>query len=67
MQIVLCNYCTVSQIVKLGLITCVGFPGASQVVLVVKNLAVNAGDVREVGLISELQRSPIEGNGNLLQ
>ena len=37
---------------------------ASQVVLVVKNLPANAGDVRDVGLIPELGRSPGEGNGN---
>ena len=34
---------------------------------VVKNLLANAGDVREVGLIHELGRSPGEGNGNQLQ
>ena len=67
MQIPPCNYCTVSQIVELDLITCMGFPGTSQVVLVVKNLTANAGDVREVGSIFELERSPVEGNGNLLQ
>ena len=33
----------------------------------VKNLTANAGDVREVGSIFELERSPVEGNGNLLQ
>ena len=36
----------------------------SQVVLVVKNLPASAGDV---GSISELGRSPGEGNGNPLQ
>ena len=38
-----------------------------QVVLVVKKLPVNAGDVRDVGLIPRLGRSPRGGNGNPLQ
>ena len=33
----------------------------------VKNLTANAGDLRDVGLIPGLGRSPGEGNGNLLQ
>ena len=33
----------------------------------VKNLAANAGDTRDVGLIPGLERSPEEGNGNPLQ
>ena len=33
----------------------------------VKNLPVNAGDTREVGLIPDSGRSPGEGNGNPLQ
>ena len=41
--------------------------GASQVILVVKNLPASAGDVRDLGLIPGLQRSPVEGNGNPLQ
>ena len=40
---------------------------ASWVVLVVKNLPANAGDVRDGGLIPGSGRSPGEGNGNLLQ
>ena len=36
-------------------------------VLVVKNLPANAGDLRDVGSISGLGRSPGEGNGNPLQ
>ena len=40
-----------------------GFPGGTTV----KNLCVNAGDVRDVGLISGWGRSPGEGNGNPLQ
>ena len=38
-----------------------------QVVLVVKNLLVNAGDARVTGLIPRSGRSPGEGNGNPLQ
>ena len=33
----------------------------------VKNPRANAGDVRDVGWIPELERSRREGNGNLLQ
>ena len=40
---------------------------ASQVALVVKNLPVNAGDIRDQGSIPRLGRSPGRGNGNLLQ
>ena len=39
----------------------------SQVALAVKNLPANAGDVRDVGLIPELGRSPGGGNGYPLQ
>ena len=41
--------------------------GASQVVLVVKNPPVNAGDVRDAGSISGLGRSLGGGHGNALQ
>ena len=40
---------------------------ASQVALVVKNRAANAGDKRNVGSISGLRRSPGGGHGNPLQ
>ena len=40
-----------------------GFPGGS----VVKNLPVSAGDTGDAGLIPGSERSPGEGNGNLLQ
>ena len=36
---------------------------ASQVVLVVKNLPANAGDIRDVGSIPGLERSPKGGHG----
>ena len=39
----------------------------SQVVLEVKNLHANAGDVRDMGSNLVLERSPGEGNGNPLQ
>ena len=39
----------------------------SEVALVVKILPDNAGDLRDVGLISRSGRSPGGGNGNLLQ
>ena len=35
--------------------------------LVVKNPSVNAGDIKDIGLISGLGRSPGGGNGNPLQ
>ena len=37
---------------------------ASQMVLVVKNLPANAGDVRDTGSIPGLRRSPGGGHGN---
>ena len=40
---------------------------ASQVVLVVKNLPANAGDIRDSGSIPGSGRCPGEGNGNPLQ
>ena len=39
----------------------------SRVVLAVKNLPANAGDIGDAGLIPGLRRSPGEGNGNPLQ
>ena len=39
----------------------------SRIVLVVKNPPANAGDVKDVGSISGLGRSPGEGRGNPLQ
>ena len=39
----------------------------SQVVLVVKNLPVSAGDVRDTGLFPGLGKSPGGGHGNPLQ
>ena len=40
---------------------------ASQVVLVVKNLPANAGDIRDLGLIPGLGGSPGEGHVNPIQ
>ena len=40
---------------------------ASQVALVVKNSPADAGDIRDVGMIPGLGRSPGEGHGNLPQ
>ena len=39
-------------------------PGSSQMALEVKNAPVNAGDIRDMGLILGLGRSPGEGNSN---
>ena len=41
--------------------------GASRVALVVKNPPANAGDIRDMGLIPGLGRSPGGGHGNPLQ
>ena len=40
---------------------------SSQVVLMVKNLPANAGDIRNMGLIPGSGRSPGGGNGNPFQ
>ena len=40
---------------------------SSQVALVVKNVSANAGDLRDVGSIPGLGRSPGGGHGNPLQ
>ena len=42
-------------------------PWASQVVLLVKNLPANAGDIRDGGSVPGLGRSPGVGSGKLLQ
>ena len=44
-----------------------GGSGASQVVLVVKNLPANAGDKRDMGVIPGSGRSPGRGHGNPFQ
>ena len=41
--------------------------GVSQVVLVVKNLSASVGDIKDMGLIPGLGRSPGGGYGNTLQ
>ena len=66
--------------VLLAVLYCVIFPtehiqtkkilyvkGASQVALAVKNPPADAGDIRDVGSIPELGRSPGWGHGNPLQ
>ena len=47
-------------------LTAVG-AGVSQVVLVVKTLSANAGDIRDADLIPESGRSPGGGRGNPFQ
>ena len=44
-----------------------GGGGTSQVAPVIKNLSANAGDMRDVGSIPGLSRSPGRGRGNPLQ
>ena len=50
----------------LSLSTQYAFKGSSQGALVVKNLSVNARDIRDVGAIPESGTSPGGGHGNLL-
>ena len=53
---------------KLYKLFCIySYYGASQAVLVVKNLPANAGNIRDAGLIPGLGRSPGGGIGNPLQ
>ena len=44
-----------------------GFFGASQVALEVKNTSANAEDIRDTGSIPGSGRSPGRGNGNSVQ
>ena len=44
-----------------------GYVGNEEVVLVVKNLSANAEDIRDVGSIPGLGRSPGGGHGNPIQ
>ena len=44
-----------------------GLVGAFQVALLLKNLPVNAGNMRDMGLIPGLERTPGGGSGNPLQ
>ena len=58
----MCSYKHVLEVVS----------GASQLALVVKNkkkknLPANAGDIRYMGSVPELERSPGEGHGNSLE
>ena len=58
-----------AKTVSSGWVSILALPltGDSQVVLVVKNPAANAGDIRDTDLIPESGRSPGEGNGNPFQ
>ena len=51
----------------LMLLLCIKQKGASQVVLVVKNLPANAGDIRDTGSIPGLGRSPGGGRSKPFQ
>ena len=52
---------------RIQLHTDTGVLWASQVALVVKNLPANAGDIRDMGSIPGLGRSPGGGHSNSLQ
>ena len=51
-----------SEMPELGIL--MGEMGASQMMIMVKNLSVNAGDIRDTGSIPELGRHPGRGHGN---
>ena len=61
----LCNY-FIKQRNMLRLLVSYDTRWASQVVVVVKNLPANAGDIRNVGLITGLGESPGGRTGNPL-
>ena len=64
----LCYCCVVQSLSQVWLfVTLWAAAWASQVALVVKNLPANAGDMRDLGPVPGLGRSPGEGNGNPLQ
>ena len=56
-----------SQDISLGILIVLHGPLEVFVVLVVKNLPASAGDVRDLGSIPGLGRSPEEGRGYRLQ
>ena len=62
LQILSCQPCSISSITPSRAI-----PWTSQVALVVKNLAANAGDIRDMHSIPRLGRCPGGGHGNPLQ
>ena len=59
--------CHIEAIKFIDLIFFMMISGASQVALVVKKLSASAGDVRDMGSIPRLGRSPGEGHNNPLQ
>ena len=59
---VVCVYIYISMYVNI----CICIYMVSLVVLVVKNLSANAGDIRDAGSIPGLERSPGRGHGNPL-
>ena len=51
----------------MGVVEILELRGASQVALVVKNLPANVGDIKDMGSIPGLERSPGGGHGNPFQ
>ena len=66
-QSALTTRCLLSLLLLLLFNDCYDQNWASQGALVIKNLPANAGDIRDVGLIPGLGRSPGEGKGNPCQ
>ena len=68
MCVCVCVYMCVCIYIHIYIHVCVYiYTWASQVVLVVKNLPANAGNIRDVGSIPRWGRSPGGGHGNPLQ
>ena len=63
----ICIYICVYFNINMHIHTYIHIYGASQVSLVVKNQAANAGDLRDMGSIPGSGRSPEGGHGNPLQ
>ena len=55
---------TLNVVCSIGLDKCMTDIQASWVVLMVKNLTANAGDIRDMGSIPGSGKSPGEGHGN---
>ena len=68
LKIIMCKYMYMhTRMIHMHCYTLHAHLGASQVALVVKNLLVSSGDIRDMGSIPRSGRSPGGGHGNPLQ
>ena len=68
LKIIMCKYMYMhTRMIHMHCYTLHAHLGASQVALVVKNLLVSSGDIRDASSIPGLVRSPGRGHGNPLQ